>query len=168
MRIERHTCQQGILTTLGVFLTAVHITGLDFCSVSRLAKLGRSLVEDNQRQQQRQQQQQQQQQNRHAPSTSNTGKKTEPRGNLSSTQAHQSHHAEQNGEQNGAEVLSSAPTNSMTIDDVGLFAALYPDLPEEDGLKASRNERLSNGYRSITLTYGEVSASGVSSEQRAA
>eukprot|EP00904_Undaria_pinnatifida_P012720 jgi/Undpi1/8579/HiC_scaffold_25.g11044.m1 len=48
----------------------------------------------------------------------------------------------------------------MTIDDVGLFAALYPDLPEEDGLKASRNERLSNGYRSITLTYGEVSASG--------
>ena len=45
----------------------------------------------------------------------------------------------------------------------GLFAALYPSLPEEDGLQASRNERLANGYRSITLTYGEVSASGVSS-----
>lgn len=43
-----------------------------------------------------------------------------------------------------------------------LFASLYPDLPEEDGMRASRNERLSKGYRSITLTYGEVSASGVS------
>lgn len=43
-----------------------------------------------------------------------------------------------------------------------LFASLYPELPEEDGLKTSRNERLEKGYRSVTLTYGEVSAIGVS------
>lgn len=43
----------------------------------------------------------------------------------------------------------------------GLFLDLYPGNEEEDGLKTSRNERLSKGYESITLTYGEVSAAGV-------
>lgn len=47
----------------------------------------------------------------------------------------------------------------------GLFASLYPDLPEEDGMRASRNERLSKGYRSICLTYGEVTALGVSARR---
>lgn len=43
-----------------------------------------------------------------------------------------------------------------------LFVGLYPaGNAEEDGLKTSRNERLSKGYESITLTYGEVSAVGV-------
>ena len=42
-----------------------------------------------------------------------------------------------------------------------LFASLYPGLPEEDGLRASRNERLSRGYGSVSLTYGEISAFGV-------
>ena len=43
-----------------------------------------------------------------------------------------------------------------------LFVDLYPTgHAEEDGLKTSRNERLSKGYESITLTYGEVSAVGV-------
>ncbi|CAM9133824.1 unnamed protein product [Scytosiphon promiscuus] len=42
-----------------------------------------------------------------------------------------------------------------------VFSALYPaELPEENGMKASRNERLSKGYESVTLTYGEVSATG--------
>lgn len=43
-----------------------------------------------------------------------------------------------------------------------LFAGLYPPAAEEDGMRTSRNERLSKGYESISLTYGEVSATGVS------
>lgn len=44
-----------------------------------------------------------------------------------------------------------------------LFVDLYPaGNAEEDGLKTSRSERLSKGYESSTLTYGEVSAVGVS------
>lgn len=44
-----------------------------------------------------------------------------------------------------------------------LFSRLYPpELAEEDGMKISRSERLSKGYTSVTLTYGEVSATGVS------
>lgn len=43
-----------------------------------------------------------------------------------------------------------------------IFPQLYPQVPEEDGLKASRHERLSKGYKSVTLTYGEVSGQGVS------
>lgn len=74
-------------------------------------------------------------------------------------------------DEEGAECASDAPgaaSNPLDSKDCkyhdldGLFASLYPDLPEEDGLKASRNERLSKGYRSITLTYGEVSVRGVS------
>ena len=116
---------------------------------------GRSLEKEQQ------QQQQQQHQSRQAPF--NNGKMSYTK----STEAHQ---------QNGVESISSSAarnnnilvverTNGLHVRDGGdgLFAALYPNLPEEDGLNASRNERLANGYRSITLTYGEVSASGVSS-----
>lgn len=58
---------------------------------------------------------------------------------------------------------SSARTNyiaklSRFLDEI--FPQLYPRVPEEDGLKASRHERLSKGYNSVTLTYGEVSGHG--------
>lgn len=54
---------------------------------------------------------------------------------------------------------------SMFLND--LFPKLYPALPEENGLKASRHERLSKGYESTTLTYGEVSERGVSLQRAA-
>lgn len=62
-------------------------------------------------------------------------------------------------EQNGA--LAAARSNARSQLE-SLFVELYPaGTDEEDGLKTSRNERLSKGYQSVTLTYGEVSAIGV-------
>lgn len=59
------------------------------------------------------------------------------------------------------EALAAAAQARAKLESV--FSALYPrELPEENGMKASRNERLSKGYESVTLTYGEVSATGVS------
>lgn len=43
-----------------------------------------------------------------------------------------------------------------------LFASLYPQAADENGVMESRKERLSKGYGSISLTYGEVSPRGVS------
>lgn len=48
----------------------------------------------------------------------------------------------------------------------GVFALLYPEVSCEHGMSASRNERLSKGYGSVSLTYGEVSAKGVSDNMR--
>lgn len=65
-------------------------------------------------------------------------------------------------EQRQAEALAAARSQARSELE-SVFSALYPpDLPEEDGMKTSRNERLSKGYQSIALTYGEVSATGVS------
>lgn len=60
-------------------------------------------------------------------------------------------------------VVQEATRNLACFD--SLFEALYPtSLPDSvDGMTASRNERLSKGYKSCTLTYGEVSVHGVSS-----
>ncbi|CAN0299581.1 unnamed protein product, partial [Ectocarpus sp. 12 AP-2014] len=63
-------------------------------------------------------------------------------------------------EQRQAEALAAARSQAR-CELESVFSALYPpDLPEEDGMKTSRNERLSKGYQSIALTYGEVSATG--------
>lgn len=72
---------------------------------------------------------------------------------------------EQQQQQAQEEDSATPPASAATPDVDGLFASIYPALPEEDGLKASRNERLSKGYRSITLTYGEISGRGVSCVQ---
>ncbi|CAN0423038.1 unnamed protein product, partial [Ectocarpus sp. 13 AM-2016] len=65
-------------------------------------------------------------------------------------------------EQRQAEALAAARSQAR-CELESVFSALYPpDLPEEDGMKTSRNERLSKGCQSIALTYGEVSTSGVS------
>ncbi|CAM9319289.1 unnamed protein product, partial [Hapterophycus canaliculatus] len=61
--------------------------------------------------------------------------------------------------QQRSEALAATALARSKLESV--FPALYPpELPEEDGMKASRNERLSKGYKSVTLTYGEVSATG--------
>lgn len=59
-----------------------------------------------------------------------------------------------------SEALAAARSTARSELD-SLFSDLYPGNDGEDGLKASRNERLSKGYQSVTLTYGEVSAVGV-------
>lgn len=62
----------------------------------------------------------------------------------------------------GSESLAAERSRSRA-DLESLFSRLYPpELAEEDGMKTSRNERLSKGYTSVTLTYGEVAATGVS------
>lgn len=63
-------------------------------------------------------------------------------------------------EEEQSEALAAARSDARSELE-SLFFELYPGTDEEDGLKTSRNERLSKGYQSVTLTYGEVSAKGV-------
>lgn len=56
---------------------------------------------------------------------------------------------------------ASDTASPARIDFEELFASLYLGVPYEDGLKASRSERMSEGYGSVSLTYGEISAPGV-------
>ena len=58
------------------------------------------------------------------------------------------------------EALAARSRSRLELE--ALFSGLYPRAAEEDGMKTSRNERLSKGYESVSLTYGEVSATGVS------
>lgn len=69
-----------------------------------------------------------------------------------------------NNSHNGEQTNSDGDSSRIDVED--LFASLYPDVPHEDGLKASRNERLSEGYKSVSLTYGEISATGVRKTER--
>lgn len=65
-------------------------------------------------------------------------------------------------EEEQSETLAAARSKARS-ELAALFVDLYPAGNDaEDGLKTSRNERLSKGYESVTLTYGEVSAVGVS------
>ncbi len=84
-----------------------------------------------------------------------------PNNDDSSTE-HDQHSSDDGGSMSKDKSEALAARGRCRTELEALFSGLYPPAAEEDGMRTSRNERLSKGYESISLTYGEVSATGVS------